>query len=149
MTSLDPAHPHSSPLTIITPLTPHSLTMITNSLTPQIILHYLNTQDHKDNNNDYIHAYTECTVQWVSFAGENLREFHISVAICESFLLRKSIFKQLDTALVGVVHWVTANSQKFSQRKSIFKQFSKVFSHERNPLYVIIYIHNYIYIYSF
>ena len=52
--------------------------------------------------------------------------------------LRKSIFKQLDTALVGVVHWVTANSRKFSQQKSIFKQFAKVLSHERNPLYGII-----------
>ena len=33
------------------------------------------------------------------------------------FSLRKSIFKQLDTALVGVVHWVNANSQKFSSAK--------------------------------
>ena len=33
------------------------------------------------------------------------------------FSLRKSIFKLLDTALVGVVHWVTANSRKFSPPK--------------------------------
>ena len=50
------------------------------------------------------------------------------------FSPRKSIFKQLDTAIVGMVHWVTENSRKFSPRKSIFKQFEKVFSHERNPL---------------
>ena len=53
------------------------------------------------------------------------------------FYPRKSIFKQLDTALVGVVHWVTANFRKFSLRKSIFKQFAKVFSRKRNPLYGI------------
>ena len=36
------------------------------------------------------------------------------------FSPRKSIFKQLDTALVGVMHWVTANSRKFSPRNSRF-----------------------------
>ena len=48
--------------------------------------------------------------------GEN---FSLSVAIRERFL-RKSIFKQLDTALVGVVQWITINLC-FSP-KSIFKQ---------------------------
>ena len=38
----------------------------------------------------------------------------------------------LGYVLVGVVHWVTANSRKFSPRKSIIKQFAKVFSRERN-----------------
>ena len=47
---------------------------------------------------------------------------HWVTANSRKFSPRKSIFKQLDTALVGVVHWVTANSRKFSPRKSIFKQ---------------------------
>ena len=51
------------------------------------------------------------------------------------FSPRKSIFKQLDTALVGVVHWVTANSRKFYPRKSIFKQFAELLFRERNPPY--------------
>ena len=49
----------------------------------------------------------------------------------------KTIFKQIDTALLGVVHWDTANSRMFSLRKCIFKQFAKGFSRERNPLYGI------------
>ena len=69
--------------------------------------------------------------------GENLREFRVSVVIRKSFYPQKYIFKQLDTALVGVVHWVTANSRKFSLQKSIFKQFMKVFSREKTPLYGI------------
>ena len=52
----------------------------------------------------------------------------------QKFSLRISVFKQLDTAIVGVVHWVTTNSRKFPPRISIFKQFAKVFSRERNPL---------------
>ena len=55
----------------------------------------------------------------------------------QKFSPRISIFKQLDTALVSVVHWVTANLRKFYLRKSIFKQFTKVFSRERNTLYSI------------
>ena len=36
------------------------------------------------------------------------------------FSPRKSISKQLDTVLVDVVHWVTANSRKFSPQNSRF-----------------------------
>ena len=54
---------------------------------------------------------------------------------------RKSILKQLDTALVGVVH-VTANSRKFSLRKCIFKQFAKVFSREKTRYTVYLCMRN-------
>ena len=37
------------------------------------------------------------------------------------FSPRKSIFKQLDTALVGVVYWVTANSRKVFSAKIYFQ----------------------------
>ena len=47
-------------------------------------------------------------LSWQIFLGE----FCISVAIRESFL-RKIYFKQLDTTLVGVVHWVTQFRERF------------------------------------
>ena len=59
--------------------------------------------------------------------GENLREFRVSVPIREGLLKRKSIFKQLDTTLVGVVHWVTANSRKFSPVKIYFQAVRESF----------------------
>ena len=62
------------------------------------------------------------------FRGRNFREFRVSVAICE-FSPRKSIFKQLVTALVN---WVTANSLC----ENVFSSNSrKVFSRE-NPRYI-------------
>ena len=51
------------------------------------------------------------------------------------FSPRISIFKQLDIALVGVVHWVTASLLRFSPRKSIFKQFANVLFREKPPLH--------------
>ena len=69
------------------------------------------------------------------FRGRKLSRISRFCGDSRKFSQRKSIFKQLDTALVGVVHGVTTNSRKFSPRKSIFKQFVKVFSLERNPLY--------------
>ena len=45
------------------------------------------------------------------------------MAIRKKFSPLKYIFKQLNTALVGVVYWVTANLQKFSPQISNFKQF--------------------------
>ena len=70
------------------------------------------------------------------FRGRKLSRILRFCGDSRKFYPRKSIVKQLDTVLVGVVHWVTANSQTISPRKSIFKQFAKVFSLERNPLYV-------------
>ena len=57
------------------------------------------------------------------------------MAIRESYLSENQFFKQLDTALVGMVDWVTTNSRKFSLRKSIFKQFAK-FSPARETRYI-------------
>ena len=71
----------------------------------------------------------------VFFRGRKLSRISHFCGDSRIFSTRKSTFKQLDTVLVGVVHWVTANSLKFSPRKCIFKQFSKVFSRERNPLH--------------
>ena len=52
------------------------------------------------------------------FRGRKLSRISRFCGDSRKFSLRKSIFKQLDTALVGVVHWVTANSLKFSPRNS-------------------------------
>ena len=90
--------------------------------------------------NDWFVYSTHCVLQHhiaSFFRGRKLSRISCFCDDLRKFSLRKSIFKQLDTALVGVVHWVTANSQKFSPRKSIFKQFAKVFSRERNSLYGI------------
>ena len=69
------------------------------------------------------------------FRGRKLSRISRFGGDSQKFSPRKSIFKQLDTALVDVVHWIPVNSRKFSHQKSIFKQFAKVFSRERNPLY--------------
>ena len=71
------------------------------------------------------------------FRGRKLSRISCFCADSRKFSPRKSILKQLDTTLVGVVHWVTTNSRKFCPRKSNFKQLAKVFSRERNPLYGI------------
>ena len=60
---------------------------------------------------------------------------HWVTTYLRKFSPRKSVFKQLDTVLVGMVHWVTTYSRKFFPRKSVFKQFAKVFSGKRKPLY--------------
>ena len=53
-------------------------------------------------------------IKWGSFAGENFREFRVSVAIRECFLRRKSIFKQLDTGALGYRKFAKVFSAKFS-----------------------------------
>ena len=69
------------------------------------------------------------------FRGRKLSQISRFCGDLRKFSQRKSIFKQLDTALVGMVHWISANSRKFSLRNSTFKQFAKVFSRKRNLLY--------------
>ena len=49
---------------------------------------------------------------------------------------RKSIIKQLDTALVDVVHWVTANSRKFL-RENLFSSNSGKFSPAKETRYTV------------
>ena len=78
----------------------------------------------------YAFAYT-CIYRIAGFfRGRKLSRISCFCGDLQKFSPRKSIFKQLDTALVGVVH-VSANSRKFSLRKCIFKQFAKVFSREK------------------
>ena len=54
------------------------------------------------------------------FRGRKLLRISCFCGDLRKFSPRKSIFKQLDTALVGVVHWVTANSRKFFPRENLF-----------------------------
>ena len=67
------------------------------------------------------------------FRGSRLSRISRFCGHSRKFSPRKSIFKQLDTALVDVVHWV------------IYKQFAKVFSRKRNPLYYYYYYYYGIY----
>ena len=62
------------------------------------------------------------------FHRRKLSRFAVFVKV---FLL-KSIFKQLDTTLVGVVHWVTTNLLVFSA-KIYFQAIVKVFSTKETP----------------
>ena len=52
------------------------------------------------------------TLHYVFIAGENFANFMFLRRITKYFSVKIN-FKQLDTALVGVVHWDSASSQRY------------------------------------
>ena len=66
------------------------------------------------------------------FRGRKLSRISRFCGDLRKFSPRKSIFKQLDTALVGVVHWVTANSRVFFA-KMYFQAIRESFLPRKTP----------------